>query len=273
MVPTVWVEGRTDITFYRPISAGIMCRFEPCGGRENAWDLVLNLRKNNHPYAVVIDGDYEILRRSRAPHRFVIILPRYSYENLLWEPGAINEICCRHAECGDQKDLVSVELKSTVRMIEERLLRTIILDVAARKSPDSPRVLPRNVEPILERQDDTALDREKIARLVKSALPDIDRKEVLRASQKVGDFLAVRSITHLLKGHILFGLLRRVIINCAARESGRRRDIAKDALAHMLSDAVWKCCKSGDHQRLRRGFRSKLRAVSLSFHAAKGRGA
>lgn len=84
-VPTVWVEGPTDIYFYQPILADLSCRIEAFHGSDNAIALIAELTKYDHPYVVVLDGDYTILSRRRGLHKRLLILRRYSFENYLWE--------------------------------------------------------------------------------------------------------------------------------------------------------------------------------------------
>ena len=63
-VPTVWVEGPTDIYFYQPVLGDLACRIEPFHGSENAVALINELVGSDHPYVVILDGDYTILSRS-----------------------------------------------------------------------------------------------------------------------------------------------------------------------------------------------------------------
>ena len=237
------------------------CRFEPFHGRSNAGSLIRALQDHGYPYVVILDGDYDILKRSRAPHRWVMILPRYSFENLLWESEAVNKACLRHAECGEDKDLVSHHMAATKRMIEQELLCAIILDVAARRSPSPPEVFPDRIEPILKRSDRTDVDPDKITVRTEVAKNKIDCQTLQGARASVTRFLTDHCITHLLKGHLLFGLLRRIFIIAATRERGNRINVHDIVLTQMLSDAIWRYCKTGDHQRLKRAFRSKLREV------------
>ena len=264
-VPTVWVEGPTDILFYEPISDGIPCRFEPFHGRENAQALVTALKKDDYPYLVILDGDYSILGRSRAPHRRVIILPRYSFENLLWEPDAINRACLRHARCGDDKDLVKTIMESRVRMLKNELLDAIILDVAARRVGTAPDVLPDRIEPLLKSQTSTELDATRVAKLVTEAKKRVDPTHLAASTNDVNEFLRERCVSHIVSGHLIFGLLRRIFIQSANKERGAKSVTSDDALLHIFSDSVWRFCDVGDHKRLKRGFRSKLRQLLAAY--------
>ena len=157
----VWVEGPTDVLFYR-IMAGsvrsVICRFEAFGGRPTGLKLIRELKNKDYPYVVILDGDYDILRGTRAPHGSVLIVPRYSVENLLWERDAVNEVCCRHAQCGEKRDLVGDDMATVERVIERELLGAIVLDVAARGMRCAPKVLPDRVEAILKGKRDLAVD-------------------------------------------------------------------------------------------------------------------
>ena len=264
-IPTIWIEGDTDLYFYEPISHGLSCRFEPFHGYKNAQALIDALRAKNYPYLVILDGDYSILKRSRSPHRRVIRLPRYSYENLLWEPEAINKACLRHARCGDSKDLVKKEMSATVRSLKTDIHPALVLDVAARRMDSPPSVLPERVDRLLIKSQ-TRVDFEpaELKKLIHAAKHEVDADLAKEARREINAFLRERCISHLIPGHFLFGLLRRIFVQAADRERGAKSMSADGALLQLLSDAVWEFCTDGDHQRLKRNFRSKLReAVAL----------
>lgn len=264
-VPTVWVEGPTDLYFYGPISDDLSCRFEPFHGFENARALVDALKSRNYPYLVILDGDYSILKHARSPHRRVIRLPRYSYENFLWEDEAINKACLRHARCGDSKDLVGTAMSSAVRRMRSELLPALILDVAARRMNPAPRVLPNRIDTLLKSTKSVEFDGARLARLMERAKEDVDSSIAKEARKEVRAFLRERCISHLIPGHFLFGLLRRIFVQAANRERGSKSIAADDALLQLLSDSVWRFCKDGDHQRLKRNFRLKLRELVPQF--------
>ena len=262
----VWVEGPTDVLFYR-IMAGnvgnVVCRFEAFGGRATGFKLIGELKNKDYPYVVILDGDYDILGGTRAPHGSVLIVPRYSVENLLWERDAVNEVCCRYAQCGEKKDLVGEEMATVERVIEKELLGAIVLDVAARRLRCAPKVLPDRVEAILKDKRELAVDREKVANIVETAKGWVDKDGLKEAERKVMGFLEGRSVAHLFKGHLLFGLLRRIVVGAAARERGKRTTVRDEDLAHLLAAAVWTLCRGGDHGRMKRMFRTKVRVAEV----------
>ena len=264
-VPTIWVEGPTDLYFYEPLPDGLSCRFEPFHGFKNAQALIDALKSKSHPYLVILDGDYSILKRTRSPHRHVIRLPRYSYENLLWEPEAINKACLRHARCGDSKDLVKKEMSAAVRRMKRQLLPALILDVAARRMNPAPAVLPKRVDQLLKSQTSIYFEPTRLKKLIQTAKKTVDADLAKESKKEIDAFLVNRCISHLVRGHFLFGLLRRIFIQAADRERGSKSISADDALLQLLSNAVWKFCTDGDHQRLKRNFRSKLRELVALF--------
>jgi hypothetical protein len=260
-VPTIWVEGPTDIFFYEPICESLKCRLEAFHGVENAEALVNGLVDHDYPYLVILDGDYRILKPARSPHRCVIVLARYSFENFLWEKEPVNQACLRHAQCGDKKDLVATELDQVAKHLTSELLRAVVLDVAARRSPSPPAVLPDHIEQLLLHHSRPEIDPAKVVKLVSSVEAHLDPKVVREAQEDVRQFLAARCITHLLKGHLVLGALRRVFLRAASNESGRNCQIPNDALTQLLADIVWRRAKSEDHRALKRKVRSVVRKL------------
>jgi hypothetical protein len=264
-VPTIWIEGSTDLFFYQPAANGIPCRFEPFCGAKNSDALLDALLQHDYPYLVILDGDYSILGRRRSPHPHALILSRYSYENYLWEPEAINSACLRHACCGDNKDLVITKMHSAQTMLEDLLLPVLILDVAAREMETSPKVLPDRIDCLLVGKKSANLEPERLEEILCQSNQLVDATMVRVADEKVSGFLQKRPVTHLIQGHLLFGLLRRIFIESANRERGSSASAGDQALLQIFSDAVWLRCKSGDHAQLKRKLRSSLRNVSEKF--------
>lgn len=264
-VPTVWIEGPTDFIFYAPVAEGLPCRFESFHGRENARALVDSLKEKNYPYLVILDGDYCILKKMKSIHRRVIMLSRYSYENFLWEPATINRVCLVYAQCGDQKDLVKASMDDAVEMLESKFLPALILDVAARRMNPAPKVLPSRIEPLLESQTSAKFASKKLFSLVNKAREKVDASSVAESERDIAAFLKGRCISHIVRGHYLFGLLRRIFVQAANKERGSKTNASDDALLQMFSDAIWRHCREGDHKRLKRNFRTKLRELSSSY--------
>lgn len=260
-IPTIWVEGPTDIFFYEPICDSLNCRLQAFHGLENAEALVRGLVEHDYPYLVILDGDYRVLKPARSPHRCIIVLARYSFENYLWENEPINRACLRHAQCGDKKDLVGIEMDRIAKHLACELLQAVALDVAARRSPSSPAVLPERIEQLLVDHTRPDIDPAKVAKLVAAVEAHLDPKIVREAKEDVRKFLADRCITHLLRGHLVFGVLRRIFLRAAANESGKNCQIPNDALTQLLADIVWRRAKSEDHRALKRKVRYVIRRL------------
>jgi hypothetical protein len=193
-VPTIWVEGPTDIFFYEPLTDKISCRIEAFHGSKDAEVLVQALIDHDYPYLVILDGDYRILERKRVQHRFVIVLPRYSFENFLWEHDPANRACLRHARCGDDKDLVTTEMRKIEAHLRRELSLVLALDIAARRTPSPPRVLPDAIERLALNQSGPDVDPVKVANLVSTIVQQIDPDVIQAAEADLDSFLERRSI-------------------------------------------------------------------------------
>ena len=264
-VPTVWVEGPTDFYFYSPIAEELPCRFEPFHGRKNARALITSLKEKNDPYLVILDGDYYILQNARRHHRRVIVLSRYSYENYLWDPEIINRVCLRFAQCGEEKDIIKAPMLGAVEMLEKEFLRALILEVAARRMDPAPKVLPDRIEVLLENQRSVKLNLSRLKGLVREAEKTVDTSIEAEAKRDIEAFLKCNCITHIVRGHLLFGLLRQIFFQVANKERGARMSASDEVLLQMFSEAVWRFSREGDHKRLKRNFRTKLRELSSLY--------
>jgi len=234
---------------------------EPFYGCNNAQALVQALIDRDYPYLVILDGDYRILKPAKNTHRCVLILERYSFENYLWEHDPVNRACLRHARCGENKDLVRVEMERIVAQLKKELPHAVALDVAARRSPSPPAVLPDAMEQLALNNVEPDLDPAKVATLLTRVEPQLNSIEVKAAKAEVRNFLSTRCITHLLKGHIILGILRRLFLRAAEAESGTKSSLPSDAFTQILSEMVWRRCKSDDHHRLKRSLRAKIRKL------------
>lgn len=264
-VPTIWVEGPTDIFFYEPITENLPCRMEAFHGRNNAKALIQALIVHDYPYLVILDGDYEILKQAKSPHRCVLILARYSFENFLWEHDPINRACLRHARCGENKDLTVAEMDRVAKHLKKELLHAVALDIAARRSPSPPAVLPDAMEQLALNNSGPDLDPAKIAAVVAAVEPQLDPARVTAAKAEIRSFLAKRCITHLIKGHLILGILRRLFLRSAEIESGTKSSLSPDAFTQILAEMVWRRCRSDDHNRLKRAIRTKTRMLISSY--------
>lgn len=266
-VPTVWVEGPTDIWFYRPALGGLDCRIESFSGRENANALVEGLKAHNYPYLVVLDGDYEALTNKRSPHRRVIRLRRYSFENYLWEKAPFDEVCLSHAQCGDNPDTCRIEFDKTIQHIHATLLDVITLDIAARRMESPPKVLPDTIDPLLSAPRKHTLDSRRVLQITKACDRQILEDHKTEARKLLAVYLAGRRTVDILRGHLAFGLLRYLFSGLVLKIRRQRAVISDDALTQMLCNAVWRKPPSDDHRELKKKLRKQVRSAIQAMEA------
>ena len=65
----VWVEGPDDIVFFDRLLRDMGCKLDPAGGKNECLKLAEGIVEEDLPYVVIIDGDYDVLKRQRSAHR------------------------------------------------------------------------------------------------------------------------------------------------------------------------------------------------------------
>jgi hypothetical protein len=260
-IPTVWVEGPSDILFYEPILGDLGCRIEPFHGAENARALIDDLRQNSYPYAVILDGDYSILNSSARLHRNVVVLRKYSFENYLWEEGSINQACLRHAQCGEKEDRIGPEFERLTQHLEESLSQLVTLDVAARKVNPAPKVLPDKIELLLENNQSHYLDRNKISIIICKVEKLLNEQDLSDARKQLDLFLKKYKLVDIIKGHILFGILRNLFVNISEGIRGKRVTVNDELLTQIMAEMVWRRVPSDEHRKLKRKIRAVVRRI------------
>jgi hypothetical protein len=266
-VPTIWVEGPTDIFFYEPMLGNLSYRLEAFHGSRNSKALIDALVKHNYPYVVILDGDYSTLKPRRSPHRSVVILARYSFENYLWEAKPVNRACLRHACCGDEKDLVIGEMERVEKHLQRELILAVSMDIAAREIPSAPTVLPEKIEPLLCNQVDVSVNATRVSAITSRAQSQLTRTVIRSAKGKVKAFLRQRAFMHLLKGHMVLGVLRRIFVTAATKEKGSGAQISNDILTQLLAEMIWRGCDSSDHKKLKKKVRARVRELYQQYPA------
>lgn len=268
--PIVWVEGPTDIYFYEPILGHLNCVIKVFHGSTNAKALVEALVETacEYPYAVILDGDYSILNQRRSPHRWVIVLRRYSFENYLWEKSSLNRSCLRHAQRGDGDDVISAEFDRVEAELLTKMREAIELDVAARRADPAPKVIPDRIEALLTRNDSIEICPIKVAKIVSDAKSELDAELVKQASSEVQSFLRSGRISWLLNGHVLFGIIQRVFTGTTTKIRGKKVVLNDDSLTQLLAEMVWRLVPSNEHQRLRSKIVSVVRELNRVSNVA-----
>jgi hypothetical protein len=269
MEPTIWVEGSSDIYFYLPLVDDLPCRIEAFHGRDNARALIEGLKNHDFPYIVLLDGDYDILRSKRNLHKRVIRLRRYSFENYLWEKDSFNRSCLRHAQCGDRSEICHAEFDRMTEHLHDVLLEAIVFDVAARDVDPAPKVLPDRIDQLLSKPSRADIDSAKVAKLILAVRSHIPTEVIDRARLAVEKYLREHRLVDLLRGHLLFGLLRLMFTKLTTELRGTKVIVNDDTLTQLLSEMIWHRAPSPDHQKLKISLRKSVRSCLPWFPKAR----
>jgi hypothetical protein len=257
--PLVWVEGPTDIPFYERITRSYSCQLEPAGGKEECKKLAKALLQKDHPYVVVLDGHYDILERKRSSHRRLVTLQRHSSENYLFEKETVEQVCRSCAKIGSGDELIGDTFEALISVIQSDLIDLVILDIAHCRASTGRDVLPPKIEPLLESQKVLAFSHKRIKRCCTECQDAIAQEQVDEARALVVKFLEQRRLVDLLPGHLVFGILRYLIINTVRHKTKRKPHIDDDGIRVLLSAEVWSLTKNHDHESLKRRLRQAIR--------------
>ncbi len=265
--PMVWVEGPTDIPFYLPVLPS--CRIEAAGGKPECRKLADTLIKDDSPYVVVLDGDYDILHRKKSTHRRVVTLQRHSSENYLFEKDAVGRVCCSYARVDALTPLLEAIFDDAVEHLDNVLRELVILDVAYAHSncESTPEVFPDAADSMLLGKPGIEINPDRVSAHCEIACEGIDNASIERARKLVERFLARRRLVDLIRGRFVFGVLRRLVIEVVQSQRGKKPYIDNDGLRSLLSEAVWSTIPSDDHRTLRNRLTSAVREVER-LHSA-----
>jgi hypothetical protein len=161
--------------------------------------------------------------------------------------------------------VVGDEFARLSRHLEEGLKQLVIMDIAARHTNPAPKVLPDRIEPILERSEAISLDISRIGAIVGEAEKALDKKTLQEAKRDLENYLKLAKFVDVLKGHLLFGVLRRIFTDTAARIRGKKASLSDEGFTQIMAEMVWRKAPSNDHRKLRRKIRTVTRRLAQSF--------
>ena len=260
----VYVEGDSDIPFYHQVLQGYNYHIKLQHGKEEGKKLVAVLEQDDSPYVVILDGDYEILERTRSKHRRVILLHRYSFENYLFEEEPIEQFCRdRTPSEARLKELVS-RFQKVIEDTELKFKELIVLDVAHQRSHTGYDVLPNKPDRFLKPGRSVNFRDDQIQQRCTEAAQCIDRQRIEEARNLVDKFLSKCRFIDLLPGHFAFGIMRRLIIHTIDRS------ISDEDVRVPLSRAVWGLVETDDHDSLKRRLRRAVREAQNMPRPGKG---
>ncbi len=249
----VYVEGYTDILFYDTVLQNYNCRIKAKNGREECEKAAAILVEGDNPYVVILDGDYEILERTRSEHRRIILLHRHSFENYLFEEKPIKQFCRDRTHIEDSLEKLPSKFKTVVEDTELKFKELIVLDVAHQRSSTGYDVLPNKPGRFLKPGKSIKFRDDEIRQRYAEAVQGIDSQSIEAARTLVEKFLRKHRFIDLLPGHFAFGIMRRLIIHKIDRP------ISDENVRVPLSRGVWRLVETDDHNSLKRRLRRAVR--------------
>jgi hypothetical protein len=248
----VWVEGRTDIPFYRCLIKNRRYRLEITDGKQEIIKLAKELIKNNYPFVVILDGDYDILQNRRSPHRRVVVLQRYSIENYLFEKESIKKICSLYSNSHELSCSIDEGFAYLINQINENLRDLLIFDIAKTRLNREESIFPDGHECLMESRTPLIFSTERIENRCNLISGYVDQNLHNEIISDIEKYTQGGRFVDLIKGHFLFGLFRDFIISTLVHENHHRPTIDNDSLLAMISEVIWNKIPSSDHKNLRR---------------------
>ena len=267
----VYVEGQTDIPFYAAVLQNYNCRIKAKHGKVKCEQLATALIQGNHPYVVILDGDYEILECTRSKHRRVILLHRHSFENYLLEEEAIERFCQDRAHLEDSLEAMANRFSEVVEDTELKFKELVVLDVAHYRSKTCGEVLPEKPDRFFNKKNTQKAQKvvdfqnNEIQKQYTKAINCIDKQDIEEARILVDEFLKEHRFIDLLPGHFAFGIIGRLISNTV------NRNIKPEDIKVPLSREIWNLVKTPDHNSLKRRLRYAVREAEKMPRPGKGR--
>ncbi len=251
----VYVEGHTDIAFYRIILENYNCRIRTYSEEKGFDKLLEGLRNKDLHYVIVLDGHYDILTRKRSVHRRIILLHRHSYENYLIEEEPIEHFRYSRANVEDSLEELPGSFDAILIETEQRFKELLILDIANQHAKTGFKVFPKGAEQFFLDQDSADFNVSKIQDLSIKASQQINKQIIESARSLVQDYLNEHRFIDILPGHFALSIIRRWINHSV----NVRKNILEDEIRVYLTSEVWRVVKSRDHVSLKRRLHNAVR--------------
>ena len=261
MLPLVWVEGPSDIPFYEGMLKGF-CRLQSAGGRSKCEHLARDVFENDTRYIVIIDGDYDVLRRVRSEHRRVVRLSRYGVENYLADHAVIDRVVARFTR--EQHVPGPVQEFEELTEICEGLLPHVAFDVAAREIRLSVRGVPDHCQLVVRERGSYVLDKDLLRSWRRRYCRGVSFLNLIAVRRTLKEFCTKKRLLDILPAHFVLSLLHRCLCTAIVRTTGKRKSGRMDESTAMafLCSAVWeRPLPSADHESLRRRIVRAVRDV------------
>ena len=262
----VYVEGYTDIPFYNEVLQNYNCRIISKKGKAECEKFAMLLEQGNYPYVVILDGDYEVLERTRSQHQRIVWLHRHSCENYLIEEKPIEKFRHYRAPLEDSLERLPSSFKEIVEDTELNFKELLVLDVAHQRAKTGYQVFPKAPDQFFAGPKTADFQDSRIQEQYDKAALDIDEQSIENARTLVQDFLKGHRFIDLLPGHFAFGIIRRWITYTV---NVRQRILEEDIRVY-LSTEVWRLVKTRDHNSLKRRLRRAVREAEHIRQVSSG---
>ncbi len=262
----VYVEGHTDIPFYNEVLQNYNCRIISKKGKAECEKFAMLLEQGNYSYVVILDGDYEVLERTRSQHQRIVWLHRHSCENYLIEEKPIEKFRHYRAPLEDSLERLPSSFKEIVEDTELNFKELLVLDVAHQRAKTGYQVFPKAPDQFFAGPKTTDFQDSRIQEQYDKAALDIDEQSIENARTLVQDFLKGHRFIDLLPGHFAFGIIKRWITYTV----NVRQRILEEDIRVFLSTEVWRSVKTRDHNSLKRRLRRAVREAEHIRQASSG---
>jgi len=271
--PVIWVEGADDIPFYEHSLTTGSCVFKPADGKPECIKLAAAIKEHDLPYIVVLDGEYNILRKKRSGHRWIVILGRHSIENYLFEKDLVRHICCdyvslkirnsldKSAKLDEFAKTVGDHFDTLLSYVESELFDLVVLDVADCMGKTGCDVLPNRIDPLCQSGTEVIFVDSQISRYCNKGKNKISQQHIDDAKSLISDFCKYKRFIDIVPGHLVYGILRRFIKKTIKRNTGKSISIDDEGMMLLLTAGVWLVVKNRDHESLKRRLRKALTEV------------
>jgi hypothetical protein len=260
-LPIVYIEGETDVSFYHPVLPRDQFKLELLHGKERANLLIQELVSSDLPYMIILDGDYDILNAQATKHRRLVRLARYSFENYFWAKEIVESFCLDATHCTSQEKVLGTLFEDAQILMSRELLELLILDIASRTAGAGIKVLPDRIDEFFDKSGDLNFDTALIKKRVALVAPQISTQATTEARRALAAFLRTGHIADILKGHCLFGIIRRLLRVAIRRKKGRNPTLEDNFLRIILSALTWRLSPSQEHRALKRKIRRAAREL------------
>jgi hypothetical protein len=261
----VYVEGYTDIPFYKIVLENYNCRIRTYSEETDYHKLLEVLLIDDPHYVLILDGHYEILTRRRSKHRRLVLLHRHSYENYLFEEEPIEQFRHSRAPLRDTLERLPSSFREITEDTELKFKELLILDVAHQQAKTGYKVFPKAPDQFFAGPKTADFQDSRIQEQCNAATLSIDELSIENARTLVQDFLKGHRFIDLLPGHFAFGIIRRWINHTV---NVRERILEAD-IRVFLSTEVWRLVKTRDHNSLKRRLRSAVREAEKIRQTSK----